>query len=379
MKIGIFGGSFDPVHSEHVHLAEAAISSLGLDKLLIMPASTPPHKQGKKMASANDRLQMCRLAFAKYPQVEVSDYEMKQAGTSYTYLTCQHFKKEYPSAQLFWLVGTDMLRDFPTWKNPEIILDNATLAVCSRAEKVGWEEREQAVFQSRFGKKFVVIRYNATDVSSTQIRVLAGAGMRLTHLTDEKVAEYIQNNGLYAIDGAKEALALQKPERAEHSVRVALAAATVANQLHIPETQALQAALLHDCAKNLAPNHPLLDGFMLEQQYGEVPAPVWHQFAGAYLAENHFGVQDETICNAIRFHTSGRPGMSNLEELIFLADVVEDGRHFSGVDDLRALFYQGDLRACMRLALERSLQFLQEKKAEVYPLTLQAYAYYQGE
>lgn len=377
MKIGIFGGSFDPVHIEHVRLAEAAISSLGLDKLFIMPASTPPHKQGKRMAPAEDRLQMCRLAFAAYPQVEICDYEIQQAGTSYTYLTCRHFKEIYPDARLFWLVGTDMLRDFPTWKHPERILSDATLAVCSRAEQPDWEEKEQAVFYRRFGKNFAVIHYTASPVSSTQIRVLAGAGMRITHLTDKKVAAYIEKNGLYEIAFIKDALALQKPERAQHSIRVALAAAKVGNTLRIPEEQVLQAALLHDCAKNLTIEHPLLKAFSIDAQYGDVPASVWHQFAGAYLAEHKFGVQDQDVCNAIRFHTSGRAAMSALEQLIFLADIVEDGRTFAGIEELRELFYQGKLQDCMRLALERSLQFLQEKKADVYPLTLQAYAYYQ--
>ena len=137
MKIGIFGGSFDPPHNEHIRLAQAAIDGLGLDKLLIMPAYAPPHKSGKTLSPDSERLQLCRLAFSGLKKAEVSEYEIERKGTSYTYLTCRHFKAEYPTAQLFWLVGTDMLRDFPTWKNPTEILENVTLAVCARNEKDG--------------------------------------------------------------------------------------------------------------------------------------------------------------------------------------------------------------------------------------------------
>ena len=129
MRIGIFGGSFDPVHIEHVRLAEAAVESLALDALLIMPAHTPPHKTDKALSSDGDRLEMCRLAFEGCKKTQVSDYEMRAGGTSFTYLTCRHFRRLYPEAKLYWLVGTDMLRDFPSWKNPEEILSLATLAV----------------------------------------------------------------------------------------------------------------------------------------------------------------------------------------------------------------------------------------------------------
>ena len=127
MKIGIFGGSFDPVHREHVHFVRAAIDCLRLDKVFVMPAHNPPHKPYRVLAPDTDRLEACRLAFSCLPEVEISDYEIAQGGTSYTYLTCRHFRSLYPDAEIFFLVGTDMLRDFPTWKNPQEILNDVTL------------------------------------------------------------------------------------------------------------------------------------------------------------------------------------------------------------------------------------------------------------
>ncbi len=377
MRIAIFGGSFDPVHTEHVRLARQAIAELALDKLFVMPAYAPPHKPGKILSPDAHRLEACRLAFADLPQVEVSDFEMRQGGVSYTYLTCRAWRAAYPQAEIFWLVGTDMLRDFPTWKNPSDILKNVTLAVCGRNEKANWVEKETEKFFRIFGEKFVYLSYNGKDVSSTKLRVLAGAGMRLTDYTPPPVAEYIQRNGLYEIPFAAEALALENPKRQAHSIRVAELAAARALSLKIPERQAIAAALFHDCGKNLPPESPYLIGFQPPENWGEVPQEVLHQFAGAYVAEHAFGVSDPDVLNAVRYHTSGRENMSALEQLIFLSDMLEEARSYEGVDELRTLFWQGDsLEPCLEKALYETLAFLEKKGGEVYSLTRAAYAFY---
>ncbi len=372
MRIAIFGGSFDPVHNEHKRLAQAAIESLGLDKLLIMPAYAPPHKKGKTLSPDEDRLEMCRLAFSDIDKVEICDYEIGKQGTSYTYLTCRAFKEKYPRAELLWLVGTDMLRDFPTWKNPEEILSYATLAACGRNEKEGWAEEEQAEFYRVFKKNFLYFPYNGKDISSTEIRVLAGAGMRLTQFVPPLVEEYIEKNRLYAIEGASEALAMEKPSRREHSLRVAKLAAAGAVKYRVPEKKAIAAALFHDCAKNLTADSPYLAGFVPPTEWGEIPPPVYHQFAGAFVAERFFGVTDEDILNAIRYHTSARANMSDLEKLVFLADMLEEERAYEGVDELRALFWK-DLDECLETALYETLRYLKRKGGEVYALTQRAY------
>ena len=376
MRIAVFGGSFDPPHIEHIRLAEAAVKELRLDTLFVMPAHTPPHKPWKQLAKDEHRLEMCRLAFSRVENVQISDYEMSQGGTSYTYLTCRHFKEMYPDAEIFWLVGTDMLRDFPTWKNPDEILSYVTLAVCGRSEAQGWVEQEQEIFKKRFGKEFVWLQYNASAVSSTKIRVLAGAGMRLTSLTTEKVEEFILKNGLYAVRYAKDALALEKQTRVQHSLRVAELAAARAYRLKIPERKAVEAALFHDCAKNLAADSPWLQGFAMPNEWGDVPAAVAHQFQGAYVAQK-LGVTDEDVLNAVRYHTSARPNMSELEKLIFLADMLEEERAYDGVDELRRLFWKGDgLDECLEEALFQTLEFLKTKGGAIYALTQEAYDFY---
>ena len=385
MRLGIFGGSFDPVHSEHIAMAQSAIDCLRLDTLFIMPAHTPPHKQGKTLSDNAHRLALCSLAFENVPRAKVCDYEMKRGGTSYTYLTCEYFRTLYPDAELFWLVGTDMLRDFPTWKEPEKILSCVTLAVCARAEKSGWLEHERKVFYERFGKEFAVIDYVGEAVSSTQIRVLAGAGVDITPYVGEKCAEYIEREKLYHIPFAKEALSLEKESRRLHSIRVAEVSATRAKALGVDEKQAITAGLLHDCAKNLDMDSPYLRGFALPSEWGEVPSEVVHQFAGAYVCEHAFGVTDKEVLNAVRYHTSARVGMSALEKLIFLADMVEPQRNYEGVDELRAMFFEekkgaDGLDECLKKALTETVLHLKRKGGRIYPLTLQACEYYnQGE
>ena len=380
MRIAVFGGSFDPVHNEHIRVAEKAIQTLGLDKLVVMPANIPPHKKSERLSFGETRLEMCKRAFAHLEKVEVSNYELEKGGTSYTFETCRYYKAQYPNAQLFWLVGTDMLRDFPTWKNPQDILQNVTLAVCARNEKQGWLTTAQADFKQRFGTNFVVVEYNGAPVSSTEIRVLAGAGLPVSAYTPPCVAEFIEKNSLYKIPFAQEALALQKPKRREHTIRVALATARKARALKIDEEKALTSAFLHDCAKNLEETHPLLSGFERRAEWGDIPLPVLHQFTGAYLAETAFGITDTDIVNAVRYHTSGRENMSELEKLIFLADMLEDGRIFEGVEELRARFYaETDMDDVLKACLKRSLEFVKSKGESVYPLTEKAYEFYKGE
>ena len=381
MRIGIFGGSFDPVHIEHIRVAQSAVETLALDTLFVMPAYAPPHKKGKILSPDYDRLEMCRLAFSDMEKVRVSDYEIAKQGTSYTYLTCRHFRKQYPQAEIFWLVGTDMLRDFPNWKNPESILNDTTLAVCARNEKAGWIEDENEKFYRRFQKKFVTVGYNGADISSTKLRVTAGAGIDLTPYTDKKVAKYIREKGLYEIPYAKEALAREKEERANHSLRVACIAAERAHALGVPEKQAITAALFHDCAKNIPLDDKSLKGFRVLKAWGDIPKPVLHQFSGAYLARTAYKVTDEKVLDAIRYHTSGKRKMTALGKLIFLADMIEEERKYEGVEILRRLFWEKrkgarGLDKCLKEALSQTVVFLEKKVADIYPLTVEAYRYY---
>ena len=374
MKIAIFGGSFDPVHAEHVNMVKAAQAALGTDKVIVIPAFIPPHKQDRALAAPQDRLNMAKLAFAGVKNCEVSAYELNAGGTSYTYLTLGYFKEKYPDARLYFLVGADMLKDFYTWKQPETILSLAELVACNReGEKVNFSA-EQMRFFAKFRKKFLSIEYTGRDISSTKARVLAAFGEDLKPYLPFDVIDYIEANELYRIRGVKDALAYLKPSRRKHTLGVALTAAKYAAKYKLPERKVILAAALHDVAKNMPLTAPELAGFALPE---EVPAPVLHQYAGAYVAEHSLGIDDEDVLNAVRYHTSGRPNMSDLEKLIFLSDMLEPGRDFKGIEKLRRAL-ENDLNECMYLSLKHELKYLKRGGGTIYPLTFKAYEYYKG-
>lgn len=367
MRIAILGGSFDPVHSEHVRLVEAAKTDLRLDKVIIMPSHIAPHKLDGAWTSGENRLKMCELAFRDHGYADVSGYELAQSGTSYTYLTCQEFARRFPNAERFFLVGADMLENFFSWKNPREILKNVTLAVCGRE---GYSAELEERFFSEYGCRYEKVNYTGAEVSSTRIRTELAFG-KVPLALEQKVLAYAQENNLYTHPAIMPALALEKEERREHSFRVALMATARARSAGVSEQRALIASALHDCGKYVSLNSPLLKGFVAPEG---VPAPVMHQFIGAYLAEHAFGIRDGEILDAVRYHTSARENMTPLEKLIYLSDLLEEGRSYPGVERLRALFWE-DLDVCLKESLREQIEYLEHSGAPVYPLTKRAYKY----
>lgn len=372
MKIAIFGGSFNPVHTEHVNIVRAAVSALNLDRVIIMPTSETPSKGGRLTASASDRLEMCRIAFKKVECAEVSGFETGRGGISYSYITCEEFAKKYPSDERYFILGADMLESFSKWKYPERILNAVTLAVCARADGESIKAPLEN-FKVRFNARAQVFGYVGKDVSSTKIRALLALGEPPDCL-DNDVYNYIKGNNIYALPYAGAVKHMLTEQRWRHTVGVAVMAAENCSRLNIPESKALTAAVLHDCAKYLPADSQLLKGFECESG---VPAQVVHQFAGAYIAEHAFNVTDEDVLNAIRYHTGGRIGMSALEKLIYLCDMLESGRSYPGVEELRALFAQ-DVDECLIAALKHNIDYLTRSGEKIYPLSIETYEYLKG-
>lgn len=367
MRIAVFGGSFDPVHNEHVELVKSAINALALDKVLVMPSFFAPHKHGGAHVGSAERFEMCQIAFRNISEVEVSNYELTQAGTSYTYLTCRWFAEKYPNVERFFLVGADMLENFFFWRNPDDILQNVALAACGRGELLPKEFHER--FHKRFGCDYTEVPFTGKEVSSTDLRVALAFPNVKIHDLDKEVLSYIEERKLYQYPEQVQALELEKPERRAHSYRVARMACERAKGLGIPEEKALLASMLHDCGKYIPCKSPVLAGMELPDG---VPSPVIHQYSGAYLAEHFFGIKDEDILNAIRYHTSGRVDMSMLEKLIFLADLLEEERCYPGVEELRKLFWE-DLDVCLERSLREQIQYLKSTGNVIYSLTKDAY------
>jgi len=370
MRIAIFGGAFNPVHREHVHLAEAAVKELGLDKIIIMPSAISPHKKGRPVVDFWRRFEMCRLAFSHIKQAEVSNYELTRGGVSYTCLTSSYFHSLYPRDELYFLIGADMLKSFPDWKNPREILQNLTLAACARETTESFQGYKRVV-ENTFGTKVKTISYVGDKVSSTRVRTLAALGENISGYVDAKVCQYIKDNGIYLLPNLLKIKELMPQKRWQHTLNVAVICAENASRADISEEQAITMAALHDVAKYLENDSPYLQGFTCPQG---VPSPVVHQYSGAYVAEHTFGVTDSVVLSAIACHTSGKENMSKADELLFLADVLEESRTFDGVEELRALFKE-DLDKCLEEQLKRQIEYLNNSGSAVYGLTRKAYDY----
>lgn len=370
-KIGILGGTFNPVHIEHISLAKSAISELGLDRLFVMPTYLSPHKK-QASVSAQDRLNMLKIAFSDCANITVCDYEIEKGGKSYTYLTAEYFRKLYNDAQIYFICGGDMLTNFKSWRFPERVLSAVQLAVFDREGVYTDYENEKEYFKKTFNKEFVKLNYVGKPVSSTKARVYASFGLSLHGLVEKGVEDYIVQNGLYA--GDKYTLVIKKnlPEkRIKHTADVVVSALSKAKELGLDEDKVRISATLHDMAKYV--DYTTVKGFTLPE---DVPSPVVHAFLGAYMAENLLGIKDEEILDAIRYHTSGKAQMSTLGKLIFVADMVEEGRVYDGVDKLRQSFENDDFEECFVKCLKEEFIHLINKKQYIYKETLNAFAYY---
>lgn len=196
MRLGILGGTFDPIHLGHVSVAEAAYTEAGLDSVLFLPDGDPPHKTPG--ASGADRLHMVELAIAGRPQFTVSDMELRRPGRTYTVDTLIALINEDSSRELYYIIGTDTLLQFPTWKTAWKVATLCRMLVVPRPgnnlEEIHWF---MGKLHADFGLNSQLLTQAGPDISSTRVRELAASGQPVSHLVPGPVARYIKEQGLY--------------------------------------------------------------------------------------------------------------------------------------------------------------------------------------
>ena len=380
-RIGIFGGSFNPPHAGHVQLVRSAMEGLALDRVLVIPAATPPHKQmpaGSPDAEA--RLEMTRLAMAELPAVQVLDLELRRPGKSYTSDTLRELRAQYPEDQLVLLMGTDMFLSLPTWHEPEVICALADPVVHSRAVQDDRQAllEQAALLAERYGCRPVVLDNVVVEISSTTVRRMIA--LQAAEGLLPRVWDYVREQGLYDSGRTlknlhfealkQEALALYDEKRVPHALGCLQTAQALAERFGADAEAAARAAILHDVTKALRRPEQL----QLCQTYGIVcgtdemaNSSLLHSITGAGAAARVFGEAPE-ICDAIRWHTTGRPHMTILEKIIYLADYIEPNRSFPGLDDVRKAA-ETDLDQAVLLAMEGSLQDLARRGITASPQT----------
>lgn len=195
-KIGLFGGTFDPVHNGHIAVAQEAKKRLCLDKIILIPAGDPPHKTQKKVTQKQHRLRMTELAFEPFDGYEISDYEIRKNTPSYSVDMIRHFHETFAGSELFFIIGADSFADLPSWWHYRELLSLCSIIVVSRpdteksdllADFSGDEEAPRVFFLDNLHM----------DISSTQIRAMVYHGQDVTAFVPETVCRYIQENRLY--------------------------------------------------------------------------------------------------------------------------------------------------------------------------------------
>ena len=384
-RIGIYGGAFNPPHLGHMKAAQYAVQALKLDKLLLIPSGTSPHKPlPAGSPTAQQRLEMVGLWAGE--KMQVCDLEIARGGTSYTYETVQQMKAQYPQDELILCMGTDMFLSFHSWKKPQIILQNVSLAVFYRGDKgeIADIAAKKAEYEAA-GHTIYLVENPVLEISSTQLRRMLVFGCAAPFL-HEDVAEFIKENGLYGVGENYQNLPIDqletvvvnllKPNRVKHVLGCRDTAAELARVWGANETDAARAGLLHDITKAL--DGPLQ--LTLCREYGKVldefsqnNPKTLHALTGSMVAERIFG-ENEAVVAAIESHTTGKPAMNTLEKIIYVADYMEPNRDFPGVEGLRRLAYT-DLDGALKLGLEMTLAMLREQKRQISPASSQALEY----
>jgi nicotinate-nucleotide adenylyltransferase len=201
MKIGVLGGSFNPIHNGHLAVARAAAASLSLDTVLFIPAKTPPHKPGKELAPAQDRLAMTRLAVKGNATFAASDIELSRPSTSYTIDTIKELRALHGrDVEVFFLIGADTIGELSTWKDVAQLVTLCTFVTVARP---GWSEKNFDDLAGTFEPQVVdslkqhFITMDPVPVSSTEIRTKVARGENISGLVPKAVEEYITEHGLY--------------------------------------------------------------------------------------------------------------------------------------------------------------------------------------
>ncbi|MDE6276383.1 MAG: nicotinate (nicotinamide) nucleotide adenylyltransferase [Clostridia bacterium] len=362
MKI-IFGGAFNPIHNQHVNMINHLLTLDDVDGVVILPSANPPHKRCD--TSFSQRVDMIKLALDGVDRVEICDIESKDDGKHYTCEVLPKLKDIYKDVAF--VIGGDSLEDFSTWKNPQEIIKICPIYVFTRGQSDKFDNALE--YWRGKGADIKVCDYHPQDVSSTLIRYNAILG-KYDDVCPQ-VADYMKRNGLYVkYQDIISKLKNNIPQNTfEHCSRTAEYALYLNYKLDLglDYDKVLLAGLFHDCAKALCRIPHSTEGVPSDS----IGSPVEHQFLGAIVAKSQYNVDDEEALEAIKYHTTGKKSMNDLQKLIFCADMLEFGRSYREVQYLRECISKSLDYGYKECALAQ-YEFLKQKGGDIYPLTLES-------
>lgn len=389
MKIGILGGTFDPIHNAHIDIANIALKQFGLDKVQIMPSPNPPHKDKNKITSNFHRINMIKIAINGLENIEYSDFEINKNSITYTADTLHMLTELHPENNYYFIVGSDSIASFMSWYRPDVILKYATLIAVKRDDESSDIMNQKITeIEEKYQTKIEIINMKSQSISSSYIRTHNFEAFQ--NMVPERVAKYIKDNGLY--NGQNKNLAwplskilddLQKnlnSSRFSHTLGVAETAKEMAEIFNVNPNQAYLAGVLHDCAKNIS-NEELIEicsknNISISKFEADAPY-LLHGKVGAYIAETKYGITDQDVLSAITWHTTGHENMTELEKIIFSADYIEPGRTKQPNLDFLRQIAKEDLNLLTFNILKDTLIYLKDNKMIcIDENTMKAYKYY---
>lgn len=389
MKIGILGGTFDPVHNAHILIAKEAIHQFKLDKVVIMPTPNPPHKDKNRITSNFHRANMIRLALKEITNVEFSDFELSNTEATYTADTLYMLRELHPENEYYFILGSDSIASFMSWYRPDVILKYAELLAVRRDDEsskiMDTKIRE---IEETYNVSIGIITMKSMDVSSSFIRTHRYS--EIEELVPDSVFQYIKENNLYQDDNINVAWSVNKItedlqhclpyKRFTHTIGVAKTAKEMAEIFNVNPNKAYLAGMLHDCAKNLSDKELLkicYESNILVTDSERKSPYLLHGKAGAYIAETKYGISDKEVLSAIIWHTTGKADMSGLEKIIFSADYIEPGRDKQPNLEYLRKISKTDLDLLVYGILKDTLEYLESSKNKsIDENTMRAYEFY---
>ena len=403
MKICLFGGTFDPIHKGHIHIAKNALSEFKLDKVIFVPTGNSYMK--KDVSPAIHRLNMLKIALKDFPEFEISDIEIKREGYTYTRDTIKEIKEIYPDAEIYFLIGTDTLFMIEKWVEPEYLFNNLIFIVADRKDKNSKEKAKE--LKDKFNADIRFSNCDFYDISSSDIRSkirelgyseFAFEMKKASECKEDKenvsfsygyviesVFDYIKDNHLYIDLSDAEMITLLskdlKESRLIHTLGVMDEASVLAKVYNADIKKVSLAALLHDCAKYMPMDESIEiceRNFVKLNDLERKKSSLLHSKAGACLAYEKYGIKDKEILDAISYHTTGRPDMSIIEKIIFISDAIEPNRDYSEKLPMYRMIANVDIDlVCMNI-LKDTLDHLNsmEEKQEIDIKTIETYEYY---
>ena len=382
-RVGILGGTFDPIHLGHLHMGLSVLDAGYVDRVLVMPSGSPPHKAAP--ADAEDRWKMVVAACARDKRLVPSRQELDRRGSVYTVDTLRALRESDPDASFFFVIGSDALMSLRSWKHAEKLLSLCTFLVCPRSSVPSGECADELARLTAMGGTFIQVPMESFDVSSEEIRRSLANGEEPSAL-DVSTLEFCCCKGLYGYPGRLDRIDSWigklfdslKPKRFAHTLSVAHTARLLARIHGINPLQAEQAGILHDCAKclplpemqRIAVKHGLTDDESILRSEA-----LLHSVVGAWVAQSRYGMTDPEVLEAVAYHNTGRAGMSRLAMCVCLSDSIEPLRQsYPLLEEIRALADRSLERALL-LSLESTADYVVSRGYYLHPRTRETIAW----